>query len=167
MQILYALGGVLALVAWVLDSRTRKIPNWLNFGGMLVMLLGKLLWGYQQQLALFPLVLQIGGGFATPFFLLLPLFYMGGFGAGDVKLMMVLGIVLGSKLAFLHVLVTAVIGGIMAIGVFVQAAGWQEVKTLIQNRGRGLRTHPKMKVAFPYSMAILMGYLIVLINFAK
>jgi prepilin peptidase CpaA len=106
-----AMAGTLliAVAGSAFDVRTRRIPNALTYGGLLAGLLFQIasrgLEGVQSSLA--------GAGVGLALFL--PLFALGGMGAGDVKLMAALGAWLGPEGAAWTALYAAFAGGVMAV----------------------------------------------------
>nr|HQA00317.1 A24 family peptidase [Phycisphaerae bacterium] len=94
--------------SWI-DYSERRVPNWLNAS---IAALGFMAQGWffgWSGLAAGALGLLVG--FAT---LIVP-WLMHGMGAGDVKLMMAIGVWLGPWLTFLSFCVGAVVGGIIAV----------------------------------------------------
>ena len=155
--LLYGFGLMIGLWAFVSDLRTRKIPNPLVMVGMMVVvLLQILLTAYQGQMLL-PLLGQLLGGMAVPMFLF-PLFMIRALGAGDIKLMMVLGLILGPKATFWVLLYSLIFGGLLALAVFARHLGWRGLWGLFLTAGKGLRQYPQMQQTFPYSGAIVAGY---------
>jgi len=107
------LWGLLAAAVWH-DVRRRRIPNRLVFSGAL---LGVLL----NSLAL-PGVTPAGtwlalGGMAVGLGLLLPMYAMKALGAGDVKLMAMVGAFLGPRPVVFAVLCSLLAGGVLALAV--------------------------------------------------
>jgi prepilin peptidase CpaA len=102
----------LLLVASVSDYRTYRIPNWLTFGGAAFALV------YKTVIAVSPVsaLLATLGGLFLGFFIMLPLYLFGVMGAGDVKLMAMVGAFLGVHETFQAVLFAFVVGGAAAIG---------------------------------------------------
>jgi len=100
----------LVLGAAIFDVRYRRIPNWLSLGGVLVGLaLNTFL--YQGWPGLrFGLI-----GMAAGFGLYFALYALRAMGAGDVKLMAAVGAMAGWQNWFGIFLITAVIGGMMAL----------------------------------------------------
>lgn len=91
------------------DLRSHRIPNKL-LGFSLVLSL-------PLQIALNGAsgVVQFSGGALTGFSLLLPMYVLGGTSAGDVKLMSVVGALLGPALALKAVIATLIFGGFVAL----------------------------------------------------
>ncbi len=96
-------------VASVTDVRARRIPNRLT--------LTILLAGLGLNAAFFGAdgLLSSGAGSMVGLGLLLPLFLLGGLGAGDVKLLAALGALKGPEFAFFTCLWAGVVGGAMAL----------------------------------------------------
>ncbi len=102
------LGGVL-LIAAIVDFRTQKIPNLLTFPSAFFAL------AYHCILKGYSGFLFSAGGIAAGVGLLIIPYLLGGMGAGDAKLMGVVGGVLGVKGVFYAFLLSAVVGGIYAV----------------------------------------------------
>jgi prepilin peptidase CpaA len=97
---------VLSLVAAVCDLLWRRIPNWLTVPAFLLGLAWHIVQGTWRE-ALLGLLLAV--------VIYLPLWLVGGRGAGDLKLMAALGTWLGPA-AWIQVFVlTALIGGLWAL----------------------------------------------------
>jgi prepilin peptidase CpaA len=101
----------LLTIAAVIDYRTYRIPNWLTMGGAGFALL---------YVAVIPFSVQHGllwalGGFTLGLFIMLPLFALRVMGAGDVKLMAMVGAFLGLSDTFHAVLATFIVGGVAAL----------------------------------------------------
>jgi prepilin peptidase CpaA len=100
---------IILVVATVKDIKFRKIPNWLTYPTMIVAIAY-----YTGMNGLEGLLFSLGG-IAVGMAVLIPLYLMGGMGAGDVKLMGAVGGLLGPKGVLIALLCTALIGGIYAI----------------------------------------------------
>lgn len=100
------------IVASVSDCRTYKIPNWLTGGGVLFGL------GYSLVVPFSPYTafLWALGGLLVGFVMMVPLYAIRAMGAGDVKLMAMIGTFLGVQDTFFAVIATFIVGGIAAIG---------------------------------------------------
>jgi prepilin peptidase CpaA len=154
----HLLGALICAAAFIIDMRTRKIPNWLNFTAGSVMTAGVLLEFIRHPQPWIPVLQHALGGLLVPLGMLAPLFVMRALGAGDIKLMMALGILLGPKGAFYQTLFMAMAGGVLAVLVFSYHLGWQGLWGLLRSGGRGLSGYAALKEKFPYSLAIAISY---------
>ena len=134
----------LAAVA-VVDLRTRRIPNLLTVPAALVGLLMNLSCDGA------PGALACGAGLLIGLAAFLPFYLAGGFGAGDVKAMAVVGAFLGPKGVLLAAAGTFGVGGLGALLV-VGALRWQSVRT-----GRTWRPVDARRQHLPYGLAIACG----------
>jgi prepilin peptidase CpaA len=159
--------SVCALVGAACDVKSRRIPNKLTGPALLFgMVLHLTLGGWLSLLTCIAAGLICGAVFL--------LFYLaGGMGAGDVKLITAVGCIAGlTNTAYLLVL-TALAGGVMAIGLaFVRG----RLKETLSNMGAlashhknaGLKAHPELNVRnastlrLPYGLAIAAGCTITL-----
>lgn len=111
----------LLIVASVSDYRTYKIPNWLTGGGVLFGL------GYSLVAPFSPYnaFLWALGGMLLGFVMMVPLYAIRAMGAGDVKLMTMIGTFLGVHDTFFAVIAAFIVGGIAAVGfgIFHRALG--------------------------------------------
>lgn len=143
-------------VAVICDLRSRRIPNLLSVAlaaaGFVMMTWVSGWSGAGNALA----------GLAVGLLALLPLYALGGMGAGDVKLMAACGAWLGWKLALVAVVVTYLAGGVLAVVV----VGW----TLVTKTGLSLGSIASFTLSsprallrtvsgttFPYALAIASG----------
>lgn len=101
--------SIILIVAVVKDVRFRKIPNWLTFPSMALSIV------YHSITNGFSGLLFSFAGLGIGIALLIVPYLMGGIGAGDAKLMGVVGSFLGPKGVFLAFLITAIIGGVYAV----------------------------------------------------
>jgi len=161
-------------VATITDLRSRRIPNWLVFPFLLAGIVvspwrhdwhvsgqGFGWHGLGQSFAGLGLGLLIYGF----------LFWMGGMGAGDVKLCAAIGAWVGPSQLFIALIVTGMAGGIMVL-VWALFGGF--LKELFSGAGdlmfgwkhRGMHRDPDlvlsnpMKRKMPYAPAIAIGTLI-------
>ena len=99
---------ILVLAAWI-DGRELRVPNWITFPMILA------------GLAYSTCVGGVAGfgagmlGMCVGLLTLLPLYSVGGMGAGDVKLMAGIGAWLGWQITFAAFCVSTVVGAVMAI----------------------------------------------------
>jgi prepilin peptidase CpaA len=98
-----------AIVAAVCDLRTRKIPNVLTFGTVVVAVF---LHGYMDGWRAAGLS---AAGCAAGLALFFPFFALGGLGAGDVKLLGAVGACVGPLATVWVALYASISGGVMAV----------------------------------------------------
>ena len=99
------------LLACVTDVRTRRIPNVLTFGAAGAALLVHGFTGGFAGLG------TSAGGWLLGALLFMPMFALGGMGAGDVKLLAALGAWLGPRDIFWVAIYSSLAGGVMAVAV--------------------------------------------------
>lgn len=171
----HALGAVFGLAlllaaAVVTDLRSRRIPNRLVAVGILVALVfhAKALWLGVAPVAgaawWSPLAGLLAGGAC-----LLPLYLLRATGAGDVKLMAMVGAFIGVKPVLGAALYTLVVGGLLSIGwMLARGVAAQTIEntrflltdSLVRSRsGQGARLAPLAVTAarLPYGIAIACG----------
>ncbi len=96
--------------AAVIDGRSLRVPNWLTFH----FLIGGLVFAFWKGGS--ALLLSSMAGASIGLLTLLPLYAIGGMGAGDVKLMAGLGAWLGPWLTLTAFVASAVTGSVLALG---------------------------------------------------
>ncbi|MCX6613354.1 MAG: A24 family peptidase [Acidobacteria bacterium] len=124
--------GVILLLcfgAGLWDWRERRIPNWLCLGGAVA---GFLLndWRFAA------------GGLGLALAIHLPLFALRATGGGDVKLMAALGALMGVEQWLRLFLISAILGGVVALGLVVlRGAAGETLKStwfVLTSLGRGV-----------------------------
>lgn len=105
---------VIGFIASVTDIRERKIYNVMLYPSML---LGFILW--TVYLGLDGLVISCIG-FAIAFGVYLIIYFLGGFGAGDVKFAATIGSIMGYPLVISWLVISAIVGGIFALALLVR-----------------------------------------------
>jgi prepilin peptidase CpaA len=110
---------VTLVVAAVIDGVKLKVPNWITFP---MILSG---WTYSTLVFGWSGLLWSVVGTAVGLGLLLPAYSIGGMGAGDVKLLAGVGAWVGSTTTFYSFCVSAVLGGIIAVGMVFYRRAWQ------------------------------------------
>ena len=154
----------LALGACVYDLLSRRVPNALTFGAAAVaIVMHGILSGWGG-------VGFAAAGWATGLALFIPLYALGGMGAGDVKLLGAIGAWLGPMGAVWTGLYGAIAGGLLALAV----ALWKGyTKTALRNVGamlrlwsvagvqpiQGLTLADKRSVRLPYALPLAAGTL--------
>jgi prepilin peptidase CpaA len=154
---------IVLAVATFTDLRNRRIPNWLVVPFMgLGIVVSAWLHGWHG-------LGQSFGGLGLGILLYGFLFWMGGMGAGDVKLAAAIGAWIGPNQLFFALIVTAMAGGLMVFvwalfGGFLKemftgagnlAFGWKDREV----REEMVLTNP-LKRKMPYAPAIAIGTLI-------
>src|ERR1700677_3344797 len=151
---------IVLAVATYTDLRWRRIPNWLVLpfllAGIVVSAMVHGWHGVGQSFAGLGLGLLIYG----------ILFWMGGMGAGDVKLCAAIGAWIGPYQLILALVMTGLGGGLMALAM---AAWGGFLKELVQHtgdwvfsaesRGEAVLSNPQRR-KMPYAPAIAIGTLI-------
>jgi prepilin peptidase CpaA len=103
---------VLLVIAAVIDVRTGRIPNWLVFAGALYGLACNAIAPlYARDIG----ILFALGGLTVGLVAMLPAYLLRVMGAGDVKLMAMVGAFLGAWTTVSAVLATLVAGGVLAL----------------------------------------------------
>jgi prepilin peptidase CpaA len=158
--------AVLLLVATVVDVRERRIPNWLVATGLVVAISFHALAPHGE--GIFFALSGLAVGLAT----LLPMYVLRVMGAGDVKLMGMIGAFLGMSEVLGVVLASMVAGGVFALAM---AVGKRMLPQLFANlRGMLFMYHigqvtgekaipmsPAASVGnMPYAAAITVGTLV-------
>jgi prepilin peptidase CpaA len=146
------------------DLHSRRIPNYLTFGGALAGLV------FQTAVLGWPGFVQSVLGAFLGLALLLPAYILGGMGAGDVKALAALGAWLGPKACFSVFCYMGLAGGVLSLGVLIwKGILWRYLKhgyQLLQNfvfcrdRRLLLETLPHgsgQTSGLPYGVAIALG----------
>lgn len=156
--------GYLLAVA-VIDSLRSRIPNALTVSAAVAgLLLGTIASGAGGLLA-------ATEGLLVGFFLFLPLYLLGGFGAGDVKAVAAAGSFLGPQGALVAVFCTLIAGGIAGLAVLLTAGGMPALRSMLSRwallmyvpsaaRPLAAQADPSNaapKLRFPYGVAIACG----------
>ena len=149
----------LVVLAAIYDWRYRRIPNWLTIGGLIagLVLQATLGAGWVEAVTAIGLALAI----------YVPLWLLRAVGAGDVKLMAAIGAFPGPREWLAIFLITAVLGGIVALivvlckrrlGQTLRNVGWilsQGVRLRAPHRDR-----PELDVADPRAITLPRGVII-------
>jgi prepilin peptidase CpaA len=112
---------IILVVAAVIDGYLLKVPNWLTFPLIIGGWLYSAAWGDPngwEGLGYSLLGTAVGLG------LLLPLYAIGGMGAGDVKLLAGVGAWVWSAATFYAFCASAIVGGLIAVVMVVYRRAW-------------------------------------------
>lgn len=149
--------------AVVYDIRTRRIPNWLVLSGMAA---GT---GFHLYQAGLPGLLFSLKGLGLGIILLIVPFALGGMGAGDVKLLGMIGAFKGTAFVFSSFVWMALVGGVIAAVLLAKDGRFKEsmvrigrgaVLALVGRRKQvflGSLDRAPFEMYFPYGLAIAMG----------
>lgn len=148
--------------AALFDLRSRRIPNWLCMGILVVGLSMHLIAGGWRALLL---AVASGIGAGTIFFLF---FLVGGMGAGDVKLIAALAAMIGPKDTPPLLLFTALAGGLAAMVIAVSKGKLGESfcntgKLMFHHAFKGMREHSELNLrnknalSIPYAVPVAIG----------
>ncbi len=157
---------ILVAIAAGYDLKSRRIPNWLVLVGLVISFILQINFNGFEGFKAWGFGLLVGFG------MFLPLYLLRAMGAGDVKLMAMVGSFLDPDSAIGAVLTTLVVGGVLSIavalwnGVLQQAlTNMRTVLTLtiyktLSGGGIQLEAMPASAGHLPYAVAIAVGTMI-------
>lgn len=154
---------ILIVAAWI-DGRDLKVPNWITYPMVLAGLLYSVWAGGLPGLG--SGLLGIVAGLLT----LLPLYAVGGMGAGDVKLMAGIGAWMGWEVTLASFCVTAIVGAVMSVcmvlwrkatahhtsNFFMILGEWAHVRNPVELSEIAAARKPQM-LLLPYGIPICVG----------
>jgi prepilin peptidase CpaA len=114
--------AVTLVVAAIIDGKQLKVPNWLTFPMIASGWIFNLVFFGAEGIAMSLVGTVVGLG------LLLPLYAIGGMGAGDVKLLAGVGAWVGGTVTFYAFCLSAVVGGVIAVGMVLYRRAWSKHK---------------------------------------
>lgn len=117
----YLLLAAFVLIAAIGDIRSRRIPNWLVLSGIITSLIYQTYSGYGYGFIFWL------GGICVGFISLFPLYVLRAMGAGDVKLMALVGSFLGWEAVLQTLLLTLVSGGVLSLLIIIWNRNWKLV----------------------------------------
>ena len=141
----------------ITDVKSRKIYNKVIYPALLMGFAYHLFTGGWEALG------QSFIGFLIGFSLLLIPYMLGGMGAGDVKLLALVGALKGGAFVFESFIYIALIGGVIALGIIIFRSG--VLKSLVysllnfRNFGNAKALFPRgsLTATYPYGVAIAGG----------
>lgn len=155
------------LICIYTDVKSRKIYNKVIFPSLLfAFTINAFIGGWDSLLHSFL-------GFLTGLGLLLIPYLMGGMGAGDVKLLALIGALKGVHFVLITSLYMAIVGGIIAIAILLFRKGaverFKNIIFFLSARRSGVKVplllnKDSLKATYPYGVAIAAGAFISLIG---
>ncbi len=122
--------SIVLIEAAIIDGRSLRVPNWLTFH----FLLGGWIYAFWNGGGA-SLLWSIEGA-VVGLICLLPLYAIGGMGAGDVKLMAGVGAWIGPSLALRAFLSSAMAGGVMGLAMMMSSGELYRHLALMQTIGK-------------------------------
>lgn len=155
--------AILILAAWI-DGRELKVPNWITFPMVLAGLVYSTCVGGWAGLGAGLVGMCVG------LLTLMPLYAVGGMGAGDVKLMAGIGAWLGWQITLTAFAVSTVVGAVMAVvmvllkknvkhhyeNFLLILSEWMVIKNPYELSKIAAERKPKMML-LPYGIPICIG----------
>jgi prepilin peptidase CpaA len=155
--------------SWV-DYRERRVPNWLNAA---IAVAGFAAQGWYEGL---PGMWWGAAGLLVGFAVLIIPWLMHGMGAGDVKLMMAIGVWLGPALTLWSFCVGAVVGGVVAITMILATGrmwnAWANLATImckvthrstIFSEFASTKSFGETSQLLPYGVPLTIGTLVIFV----
>ena len=122
--------AVVLTEAAIIDWKTLKVPNWLTFHFVFA---GLAYWSWQAGWSGFGSSLA---GAAVGLSVLMPLYAIGGMGAGDCKLYAGFGAWVGVSIVLSAFVVSVIVGGVIALGMIAWSGNfakhWANAQTILE-----------------------------------
>ena len=163
-EISLAIVLLLLAIATVFDIKSHRIPNWLVFSGALVGLAYHALSSY--GMGAMASIQGLGVGLAA----FMPLYLIRAMGAGDVKLMAMVGAYLGPASAFGAVLTVFIAGGVLSMAAAIRNRALprlyenlrfivadMSMKMMVGGAAAQVDAVPVSAGKLPYALAIAVG----------
>ncbi|USD36505.1 prepilin peptidase [Ferrimonas sp. SCSIO 43195] len=163
-QAKYILASVVFIIAVITDLKTEKIPNTLVLFGVIAGFTVQTF--YSGWLG----ILHAFAGALTAALCLLFFYAKKMLGAGDVKLMIAIGTILGPYMVFWNLCFGIIAGGLTTLIFAFSRVGWRGVYTSLKRYYQCLLTRTYYKPAadeaaglqVPYAPALAIGWLIIM-----
>ena len=137
-------------------SENQRLPNWLTLGGAVLGLTLALAVGGTEALGRGATGWLLGGAILAPFFV------MGAMGAGDVKLLAMIGAFVGPEHVLNAFICAGLIGGVFALALLVHRRQLVPALVCLWLTRRLPRLDDPGAITLPYGVAIAAGGVIVL-----
>jgi len=122
--------AVVLIEAAIIDWKTLKVPNWLTFHFLVA---GLAYWSWHAGWAGF---MSSFAGAMLGLAVLMPLYAIGGMGAGDCKLYAGFGAWVGTAIVLQAFVVSAIVGGVIALGMIAWSGNfakhWAMTQTIVE-----------------------------------
>jgi len=142
---------LVGLAATVDDLARRQISNWIPAVALAAGL------GWQLAENGWMGGLYALGGAVVGFAVFLIFYLLGGMGGGDVKLMAGFGALLGPGGCLWAALLTAGVGGILAVGAIAVKSLRRRIRGWEQKKSEGTNNEGERRESIPYAPAITLG----------
>ena len=153
---------VILVICVVTDLRERKIYNKIIFPSLLVAFIANF------AIAGWAGIMSALLGFIVGLLVLFIPYYFGGIGAGDVKLLALIGALKGASFVFYTAIYMALIGAVIALAIIFFKRGWaKKMVYYLYGRRHGMpmefmKDKSALTATYPYGVAIALGASIVL-----
>jgi len=155
-ETIWAFALAFTLYAGWLDSRTRRIPNWLTVPGLLLgVATHAITAGWHGA------VMALEGA-GLGLLILFPLVLLRALGAGDWKLMGALGAFVGPVMLWFVLLASVLVAGLMAVTMMIRAGRVRETLRnvwllILSFLTFGFRAHPEVSLDNPGALKLPFG----------
>ncbi|TKB49970.1 prepilin peptidase [Ferrimonas sediminicola] len=165
LQCQYLLTSAVFLVAVITDLKTERIPNWLFLASLSCGVIVQTLFEGWSGLLTSLLGALVAGG------VLIVLYAKRVLGAGDVKLMIGIGAILGPYMVFWNLCFGIIAGGITTLSFAFFQVGWHGVLASLKRYYQCLITRTYFKpspdeaagLKVPYAPALAIGWLVIML----
>jgi len=153
---------LVGVAATIDDLARRRISNWIPSAALVAGL------GWQMRQHGWRGGLEALGGAAAGFAVFLIFYLLGGMGGGDIKLMAGFGALLGAGQVLWAALLTAIVGGLLALGVVavraVRDAVRKPARKAAEAEEEGAASGETGNESIPYAPAIALGVWLSLVS---
>ncbi len=159
--VLFSIAFVILSIAAYTDIRTREVPDWLNFAGIIAGLGLRGVWSIST--GDWGIVGAGALGFIVFFVIAVLMYYTGQWGGGDSKLLMAMGALLGMELSLQHPAIMFLMWALLAGACY--GLLWSAVLAM-RNRTVFISTYTKFARAFRWLHVPVLGVFVLGLAFA-